>query len=222
MNDKQKVATAVVATALAVGGGSALASSTTGASPRAATSAAASRDVGHAGRLDAAAAYLGVTVDQLRTQLAAGKSLADVANAQGKAVSGLVDALVADLKTHLDQAVAAGRLTSAQESTILADATTRITAMVNTPGLPARGGDRAGLMHAAAQYLGLTDAQLKAQLDAGKSLADVASAQGKTVSGLEDALVAQFKTTLDAFVNAAHVGGPGPMGGGPMGGLFRR
>ena len=221
MNDKQKVATAVVVTALAVGGGSALASSNHDASPRAATAAAAPWHAGHAGGLDAAATYLGLTVDQLRTQLAAGKSLADVATAQGKSVSGLVDALVADLKTHLDRAVSAGRLTGAQESTILADATSRITTMVNTAGLPARAGDRAGLMHAAAQYLGLTDAQLETRLDAGQSLAQVAAAQGKTVGGLEDALVAQFRSTLDTFVNATRAGGPGPMGGPMLGGLFR-
>ncbi len=218
MNDKQKVAAAVVATALAVGGGSALASGGHSGSSRAATAAAASHDVGHPGGIDAAAAYLGLTVDELRTQLAAGKSLADVATAQGKSVSGLVAALVADLKTHLDQAVAAGRLTGAQESTILADAAARITTMVNAAGLPGRGGDRAGLMHAAAQYLGLTDAQLQSQLEGGQSLAQVAAAQGKAVGGLEDALVAQFRSSLDAFVNATHPEGLGPM---MMGGPFR-
>jgi hypothetical protein len=51
---------------------------------------------------------------------------------------------------------------------------------------------------AAAKYLGLSQADLQAQLQAGKSLADVAKAQGKPVSGLEDAMVAAIKTNLDA------------------------
>src|SRR4051795_9641421 len=61
------------------------------------------------GRLDAAATYLGITEAQLHTELAGGKTLAQVAQAHGKSVSGLVDALVADAKRHLDAAVAGGR-----------------------------------------------------------------------------------------------------------------
>jgi hypothetical protein len=85
----------------------------------------------HLGDLDAAASYLGLTEDQLRTQLQSGKTLADVAKAQGKSVDGLVDALVAAAKQHLDEAVADGRLTKAQEDQILSDLKQRITDRVN-------------------------------------------------------------------------------------------
>jgi polyhydroxyalkanoate synthesis regulator phasin len=85
----------------------------------------------HLGDLDAAASYLGLTEDQLRTELQSGKTLADVAKAQNKSVDGLVDALVADAKKHLDDAVADGRLTNAQEAQILADLKQRITDRVN-------------------------------------------------------------------------------------------
>jgi hypothetical protein len=217
MNDKQKVATAIVATALAVGGGGALAAGNGGGSAKSSASAATSSHDSHLGPLSAAATYLGLTTDELRTRLQAGKSLADVATAQGKSVSGLEDALLANLKTDLDADVAAGRMTSDRETEILADSKARIAAQVARTGLQAgRGdhGDRAGLEHAAAQYLGLTDAQLQTQLQAGKSLAAVATAEGKTVAGLKAALVTQFGSTLDAYVNATHVGGPG-LGGGP-------
>jgi hypothetical protein len=90
---------------------------------------------GHGGglrhHLDAAASYLGLSESALETALQAGKSLADVAKAQGKAVDGLVAALVADEKKELDAAVAAGRLTAAQEQTMLTNAQQRITDMVN-------------------------------------------------------------------------------------------
>ena len=86
---------------------------------------------GHLGDLDAAASYLGLTEDQLRTELQSGKTLADVAKAQGKSVDGLVDALVADAKKHLDDAVADGRITKAQEEQILGDLQQRITDRVN-------------------------------------------------------------------------------------------
>ena len=53
---------------------------------------------------------------------------------------------------------------------------------------------------AAAKYLGLTDAQLRKQLRSGKSLADIAKAQHKSTSGLEQTLTAAVKTRLDKAV----------------------
>jgi hypothetical protein len=71
--------------------------------------------------LDAAATYLGLTEDQLRTQLMAGKSLADVAKAQGKTVDGLKQAMTTAFQSRLDAAVKSGALTSAQRDQLLAD-----------------------------------------------------------------------------------------------------
>ena len=51
---------------------------------------------------------------------------------------------------------------------------------------------------AAADYLGLSPTDLRAQLRSGTSLADVAAAQGKSVAGLEDAMVAAISSHLDA------------------------
>lgn len=83
------------------------------------------------GHLDAAASYLGVTEAELRTQLAGGKTLAEVAKAKGKSVDGLVSALVADEKKELDAAVKAGRITQAQADAFLANAKERFTDAVN-------------------------------------------------------------------------------------------
>jgi hypothetical protein len=100
--------------------------------------AAPHRGSGHHGfgGLDAAATYLGVTEAQLRADLEGGKTLAQVAQAHGKPVSGLVDVLVADAKRHLDAAVADGRLTKAQETDMLGGLRDRITSMVNFNGRP--------------------------------------------------------------------------------------
>jgi hypothetical protein len=87
------------------------------------------------GHLDAGASYLGMTEAELRTQLAGGKTLAEVAKAKGKSVDGLVSALVADEKKELDAAVAAGRLTREQADTILESAKQRATDLVNGEGL---------------------------------------------------------------------------------------
>jgi hypothetical protein len=80
---------------------------------------------------DAAATHLGLTDAQLRTRLENGKSLAEVARAQGKSVNGLVQALVNAAKKRLDVAVAAGRLTQTQANSILSDPKSQVTAFVN-------------------------------------------------------------------------------------------
>jgi hypothetical protein len=153
---------------------------------------------------EAIADYLGLTAAQLRTQLESGKSLADVAKAQGKTVAGLEDAIVADATSHLDAAVADGRLTKAQEASVLAELKAHVDDMVNRvgpgPGGPGRHGGGPFDPSAIADYLGLTAAQLRTQLESGKSRADVAKAQGKTAAGLEDAIVAAATKKLDAAV----------------------
>jgi hypothetical protein len=68
------------------------------------------------------------------------------------------------------------------------------------PGPP--GGPVGGGLDAAAKYLGLTDAQLFQRLRSGKSLAQIAADQNKSVQGLKDALDAEFRKHLDEIVNA--------------------
>jgi hypothetical protein len=70
------------------------------------------------GKLAAAAEYLGLTEAELREQLADGKSLADVAEAQGKPVDGLKDTILDGARSALDEAVAADRLTQEQADAI--------------------------------------------------------------------------------------------------------
>jgi hypothetical protein len=81
--------------------------------------------------LDEAADYLGVTEDELRAELEDGKSLADVAKAEGKSVDGLVDALVTASTKKIDAAVSAGRITEEQAASLKADLKSRITERVN-------------------------------------------------------------------------------------------
>ncbi len=81
--------------------------------------------------LEVAATAIGITPEELRTALQGGQSLAEVAEANGVAVQTVIDAFVADLKTHLDTRVASGAMTQAEADEKLADATERITAMVN-------------------------------------------------------------------------------------------
>jgi predicted XRE-type DNA-binding protein len=164
------------------------------------------------GGLEAAAKYLGLSESDLRAKLSNGQSLADVAKAQNKDVSGLEDAIVAAEKTQLDKAVADKTLTQSQADDILSTLKARVDDIVNGklrfhgPGRPGFGHGFAfgagDTMAAAAKYLGLSESDLRSKLGNGQSLADVAKAQNKDVSGLEDALVAATKTQLDKAVAA--------------------
>lgn len=82
-------------------------------------------------KLEAAAEYLGMTQAQLEDALEDGKTLAQVAKDQGKAVDGLVDALVEGAEQKLQDAVEAGRLTEAEKSEMLDGLRDRITDLVN-------------------------------------------------------------------------------------------
>jgi hypothetical protein len=86
---------------------------------------------GPGGDLSAATTYLGVTAAQLATDLQSGKSLADVAKAQGKSVDGLVSALVDAAKKNVEAAVAGGRLTRAQATQLESKLQQQITDRVN-------------------------------------------------------------------------------------------
>jgi polyhydroxyalkanoate synthesis regulator phasin len=162
--------------------------------------------------LNTAATYLGLTEAELRTQVESGKSLAQIAKDKGKSVDGLVQALYDAAKKQLDAAVTAGRLTKANEDEIVSNLKEKLTDLVNrTP--PAGGfGPGFGFHHfgfadlgAAATYLGVTEAELRTQLESGKSLAQIAKDKGKSVDGLVQALYDAAKKKLDAAVAAGKI-----------------
>lgn len=145
---------------------------------------------GGKGLLTAAATYLGISEDALRAELSAGKSLADVAVANGKTRDGLVAALVQT-------------------------ATAEIATLVDTKGVfpaPHAGGPVMGRPHfgadldAAATYLGVTEADLRTKLQAGQTLAAIANATaGKSRDGLVNALVADATADIDAAQSAGRI-----------------
>jgi hypothetical protein len=129
-----------------------------------------------------AATYIGITVDQLRTELGTTKSLADVAVAHGKTRDGLIQALMAAEQTN-------------------------ITTLVDQKGAPqsrgpGRPGDRGVIgdsFAAAATYLGTTTADLRTKMQAGQTLAQIAAAtSGKSRDGLVAALNADAKAKIAA------------------------
>lgn len=96
---------------------------------------------GHRGAgLSAAATALGISEDDLRTALQDGKTIAAVAEEKGVDLQKVIDAMVADAKTHLAEEVESGRITQAQADERLADLESRITERVNNTAPAGRPG----------------------------------------------------------------------------------
>ena len=88
-----------------------------------------------AGGIGSAASYLGLTDAKLFQELTSGKSLAQIATAQHKSVTGLEQAMLGSLKSRLDKLVKAKVITSTQEQQMLSRWQTRLSQQVNQKGL---------------------------------------------------------------------------------------
>jgi len=140
---RRAAASAVAVLALVGAGGAIAASGSSSGSP----SSAARAQCGpggaglgpRAGFVNAVATYLGVTKAELRTARENGTSLAELATQQGKTVSGLKQAIYNAAKTDLDKAVAAGRVTAAQETSMLSGLQSHLDDIVNSTGPPPLG-----------------------------------------------------------------------------------
>jgi hypothetical protein len=170
---RKALAVVIVATAVAVGAGAAIAASG-GSSPSPKSF------------FDAVAKHLGISSQKLE------------------------DATKAAAIDQVDAALAQGRITKAHADALKA----RIQSGEYPPFFgrgfgPAFGPGFGGFhgpplfgekLSAAADYLGLTEAELRTKLSSGRTLASIAKARGKSVDGLEQAILDDAKTKLDAAV----------------------
>ena len=128
----------------------------------------------------------------------------------------LEDATKAAAIDQVDAALKAGRITKEQADAMKARINSGKTPFLGPffgPGFGGGPGFGHGSRHfhgppllfgdklsAAAKYLGLTEEQLRAKLDDGKTLAQIAKAQGKSVAGLEKAMLDAVQANLDQLV----------------------
>jgi hypothetical protein len=134
----------------------------------------------------------------------------DAAKQLGVDPTKLSDALKKALTDRVDAAVAQGTITKEEGDALKKRIQSDEFPLVGAPfGFRHFGGPGPhGLFHgldAAATYLGLTEAQLRTRLNGGKTLAQIAKSQGKSVDGLEQALKDDTKTKLDAIVKEGKI-----------------
>jgi hypothetical protein len=146
--------------------------------------------------LSAAARYLGLSKARLAARLRSGQTLGQIAaGIAGRSAAGLVDAIAAARSARLTAALAAGKLTPAREHRLLAGVRKRVSAAVSRHhrGVSAR----RPVLSAAASYLGIPLAQLRAALRRGETLAQIADATpGRSAAGLIAALESERRAVL--------------------------
>jgi hypothetical protein len=163
--------------------------------------------LGAAALLAAAGGGVAIAASQSNSPSQESQAVIDDAAAQLGIPSGkLSDALKKALADRIDAAVAAGRLTKTEGD--------ELKQRIQSGDFPLFGvGFHHGFGHfgpfhgldGAASYLGLTEAQLRAELETGKTLAQITADHGKSADGLVDALVAAAKKKLDDAVAAGHM-----------------
>jgi uncharacterized protein YidB (DUF937 family) len=138
-----------------------------------------------------------------------GQSFLDsVAKHLGISSQKLEDATMAAAVDQVDAALREGKITKAQADELKA----RIQSGDFPPFAGPLFGPRFGHFHrggpplfgeklsAAADYLGLSEAELRTTLNTGQTLAEIAKARGKSVDGLKQAILDEVEKNLDQLV----------------------
>ena len=152
--------------------------------------------------LDVAASALGLDTEQLKADLKAGKTLAQVADAHGKPVGAVANAITAAATTALSSAVTSGAVSQGQAEATLLSLPWQLSRIIGRAQLGALGGN-CGLVvldiSFAAAYLHMRVAELRAELSAGRTLAEIAASQGRPL----DAVRLDASAATAASVRAA-------------------
>lgn len=162
---------------------------------------------------------LGMTEAELKTELQTGKSVAEIATAKNVSLDTIVSVVITAQTDRLKQAVTDGKLTQAQADTMLANLKLTLPSRLQTKfvagmergrgsrddqGGPGSRGDkraqRGAQIAIVVKALGITAEELRTELQAGKSVADVAAAKNVSISNIVDAVVAEQTTALKQAV----------------------
>jgi hypothetical protein len=146
------------------------------------------------------ATYLGISEDTLRTDMQNGQTLAQIAVANGKTESGLVNYIVTTITQNLQTALNNNKITQDQFNQMTENLTTQVTNMVETTQ-PMKG---QGLQNVPlsdiATYLGISEDTLRTDMQNGQTLAQIAVANSKTEADLISYIVTQRTNELNTLL----------------------
>jgi hypothetical protein len=156
--------------------------------------------------LVAAGAGAALAATQLSPRAESDAVIEDAAKQLGVEPDALSSALQQALENRLDQAVEDGRLTEEQAERLKDRLEAGVMPLFrgprtfSAPRLHRHGPRLFAALDPAAEYLGLTEAELRERLRDGDTLAEIAREEGKSVDGLVTALVAEKTERLDRAV----------------------
>ncbi|MBM7591427.1 DUF2680 domain-containing protein [Brevibacillus fulvus] len=146
---------------------------------------------------------LDLKAEDLQAAFKEGKTLAEIAEAQGVAEDKVIDLLVEQEESRLDEAIKAGKLTAEQADSMKDGIEERVKNMVENTHQPGMG--RGFGRFDSEELLSLLDLKaedLQAAFKEGKTLAEIAEAQGVAEDKVIDLLVEQEESRLDEAVKA--------------------
>jgi hypothetical protein len=206
---KKLVAALAVTGLIVAGGGAAYAAGPggNGGTGGSGSGAAQNGRRGHGGvrlALQTAATTIGVSPQELGSQVRSGKTVAAVATEHGVDPANVVNAVVAALTQRIDEAVAQGKVDAARAEQAKAKLPDFANRFVNET--KAKNGERRGrkllgdAVDAAAKEIGVSKDDLKSALKDGKSIAQVAKDHNKSVDDVVDAIVKAATSDIDQAV----------------------
>lgn len=138
---------------------------------------------------ETAASLIGITVEELYNELDGGKSIADVARANGIDPQTVIDALLAEELALIDELAASGEISAEEAAEWRAEAAAYTAFEVNTVYIDP--------YVEAAALIGIDVDTLWTEVDSGKSLAEIAQANGVDPQVLIDAVIAYENQMID-------------------------
>ncbi len=162
--------------------------------------------------LSIVAEQLGIDQAELMTELQAGKTIAQLAEEKGISTDDIIAAVVAARQEMLTSAVEAGTLTQAQADARLALVQADAEALLDKTFTFSEGNGRGfgmggfgagdGVLAVVAEQLGIEQAALVTELQAGKTIAELAEANSVSTDDIVAAIIATQQEKLDAAVAA--------------------
>ncbi|MBC9785171.1 DUF2680 domain-containing protein [Heliobacterium chlorum] len=142
--------------------------------------------------------------DALKTELQSGKTMLEIAQAKGISKDDLIAKMVTDAENRIDKAVKDGKVTSDKATQMKANLKDRITAAVERKADPSKANGKRGMIgnhfQKVTEILNMQPNELKDEMKAGKSLAEIAQSQGIAPEDLKAKMIEAAKQNIDSLV----------------------
>lgn len=155
----------------------------------------------------------GLKAGEITRQLAQGMTLADIIQANNGNMQTVIDQSVTKITAEINQAVANGNMTQDRANQLLANLKDQVTKGINGDLFPntldaaaVRRASQRILLQATADATKLSPADIMKQLQAGKTLADIITANGGTVENVVNSAVTKATADINTAVKDGRLG----------------